>query len=335
MFFFSNFGGTNGTIYLDDLYAETGIGSADGNKTVGCLQVLEDFEGYSAETTVQKTNENPGGIISFTANPRDFESVISQNTAGDGENSVRINSIIEQNFAQLLLSFSCAVSKDAKSVIMYVKAPEVSKNKEFNFSIGALVAGGDYKLNDCNIYIMKRGKNTWETAKYIADWGAALNGGFEGYIQFSLDDFVVSYNADKSNPIPEKLSPQSISSLNFWVHNFGGDDGEESCFYFDTVLANTGSFDTEDIFTLILQSFFTPPEITEEDDVDTEWLGDPVDDWIEGIDVSPAEEFSLEGIDYIPNTGTIEKNPIAIIGVIAVSFFTVSIIAIGKRKKIK
>lgn len=289
LLFFSNFGGENGDICLDALKAvpKPGQDPDPEPEPEDPLLVLFDFEKYEVGTSLKNDKNTPNGPVVFTGAARDFDAVVSDAAFGDGKKSLQVNSAIEQNFAQLLLTLNTPMHKDTRSVIMYVRAPQVSAEEEFNFSFAALVPGGDYKMKDTNVRIMRRGTKTWESVKYFADWGANLGGSFEGFIQFDLADMIPAWSSDPNAPIPEKILPQTVTQFGFWFHNFGGDEAEVSAFHLDTLVANAGEPEAEEFLALVAPEFFKTPE--DKPDPGTsdgsgtssgsgEWSGDEDDD---------------------------------------------------------
>lgn len=266
MLFLSNFGGEAGAVYIDDMYVLTEDdtdSSAGGGDIKGDLQILYDFESNAVGDSLKNDKNNPTGKVTFTGISHDFEAVVSNDASGDGSNSLKVNSIIEQNFAQMLLSLSKPMLKNTKSVIIYVKGPKWAKEEEFNFTFAALVTGGDYKLPDCKVKVLRRGETEWQDEEYFADWGVNLNGGFEGYLQFNLDDFIVAWNQPGFS-IPKKVAPEDIYSFGFWINHFGGGNSE-TAFYFDSLYGNCGEFDNDDFRSLVKKEFYESDNLQDDD----------------------------------------------------------------------
>lgn len=204
------------------------------------IELLCGYEEYEAGDNLKLDEDNPSGLIQFPDKgvAMDLHAVASDGTAGEGSLSMQVSADIKQDWAQGLLYLPEGTSfAPYSAVILYVKAPDLGAGadepEEFSFSIAACVSGGDYRLPDCEVQLLRKGSTEWETADYFDNFGVNMGTGFEGYLKFYLDDFVWSYG-----DVPEKLNPADLEYFSMWFHNFGGfseaEDADTS-FYLDAI----------------------------------------------------------------------------------------------------
>ncbi len=269
---------SNGTSTTDSTTASssatTGTSSTSAEETNN-IDVLCDYEGYEVGDTLKRDDDNPSGLIQFPDKgvAMDLHAQASDVVAADGRLSMQVSADIKQDWAQGFLYLPEGTSfAPYSAVILYVKAPDTGKEEEFSFSIAACVSGGDYRLPDCEVQLLRRGSSKWETADYFDNFGVNMGTGFEGYIKFYLKDFIRSYG-----DVPETLNPANLEFFSMWFHNFGGFsdvEGADTSFYFDA-LYGVREDDGDVSFVPDGWGEGEPSQPTAPTSGTTEWQGDP------------------------------------------------------------